>query len=397
MTLITSENTCLARLKRRRKLWLRVHLWLGLLFGIYLAVIGLTGSILAFYPEIDEWLTPELLIVNPPSPNAEYKPLADIFSASVTAMPSQAKQAFAVYPRNAEAAFRIRYAMPIRTDATEFWEVSVDPYTTKVLGKRLRWSNDQIFPTTFIDFTFILHYSLLLGERGGLVVSIIGALTIISVLTGLIVWWPLTGKWTQALTIKRKASVERLTFDIHKTGGIYLAAVLLPVLFSGIYITVPKHVVPVVELFSPVTYRYWFKSLPNPVMPSLVMVDAAAIANSLYPGGRIQVIYGATQPTSTFTVCKDGIKHAASLLHRRCVVLDRYSGKILDIDDPTIGTAGEVFTQWQWSLHSGQVFGMFGRILVCLSGLCCPLLFVTGVVRWVHKRRVNHRAIRGNS
>jgi hypothetical protein len=29
--------------------------------------------------------------------------------------------------------------------------------------------------------------------------------------------------------------------------------------------------------------------------------------------------------------------------------MDRYSGKILDVGDPTIGTAGEVFTHWQWS------------------------------------------------
>jgi len=64
--------------------------------------------------------------------------------------------------------------------------------------------------------------------------------------------------------------------------------------------------------------------------------------------------------------------------------MDRYSGKILDVGDPTIGTAGEVFTHWQWS---GQAFGMTGRILMFLSGLACPVLFVTGVIRWLQKRR----------
>ncbi|MGD7034064.1 PepSY-associated TM helix domain-containing protein [Methylotuvimicrobium buryatense] len=382
----------LARLKRRRKLWLSIHLWLGLLFGTFIAVIGLTGSILAFYPEIDEWLAPGLLTVKPPFADATYKPLVDIIAASVPEMPGEAKQAHMQYPQNAEAACRIRYAVPIAHGATEFWEVSVDPYTAEVIGKRLRWSSHQLFPTTFIDFIFILHYSLLLGEYGELAVSVISALTIISVLTGLIVWWPLTGKWRQALTIKRKASAERLIFDLHKTSGIYSAAVLLPVLFSGIYITVPKYVVPVVELFSPATYRYWFHSNPNINLASLGMADAVKIAEREYPSGRLQVIYGATKPDSTFTVCKDGVKQAGSLLRRRCVVIDRYSGEILDIDDPTIGSAGEVLSHWQWPLHSGQAFGMTGRILVCLSGLLCPLLFVTGVVRWRHKCRASHKA-----
>jgi uncharacterized iron-regulated membrane protein len=385
----------LARLKHRRKFWLRVHLWLGLLLGAYIAAIGLTGGILAFHTEIDEWLLPEYLIVKKPFPNAAYKPLSDIIAASAVAMPSVAKLNLAHYPHNPEAAYKLRYAIPATGEATDFWEVYVDPYSAQVLGKRLRWSTARLFPLPFIDFVFLLHYSLLLGEYGELAVSIIAALAIISTLTGLIVWWPLTGKWRQALTIKRKASAERLTFDLHKTAGFYSAAVLLPVLFSGIYITVPKYVVPVVELFSPATYRYWFKSDPDTGLLSLSMADAATIAERLYPEGRLQVIYGATKPDSTFTVCKTGIERAGSWLDRRCVVMDRYSGKILDIDDPTMGSAGEVLSHWQWPLHSGRAFGMTGRLLVCLSGLTCPLLFITGAVRWLQKRKAR-RAVRNS-
>jgi uncharacterized iron-regulated membrane protein len=117
------------------------------------------------------------------------------------------------------------------------------------------------------------------------------------------------------------------------------------------------------------------------------MAQAVAIADKRYPTGRPDWIYGATSPTSTYTVCKNGVEESGSILHRRCVVMDRYSGKILDEDDPTIGTAGEVFTQWQWPLHSGHAFGWMGRILVFLSGLACPVLFVTGVLRWLQKRR----------
>lgn len=141
-------------------------------------------------------------------------------------------------------------------------------------------SSDSPFPKTFINFIFELHYALLLGESPGyVIVSSISALLIISVLTGLIVWWPLTGRWLQALIIKRKASTERFMFDLHKTVGFYSALVLLPVLFSGIYMDIPEHVVPVVELFSPVTYRYWFHSTAIPDATPITMAQAVAIAN----------------------------------------------------------------------------------------------------------------------
>ncbi|MDP2902415.1 MAG: PepSY-associated TM helix domain-containing protein [Methylovulum sp.] len=370
-----APNTRLNQLKARRKHWLAVHLWLGL----FLSIFGITGSILVFHAELNERLNPKLLTVSVPETNPVYQPLANIFQAGHAAMPEPAQHTFANYPRNETAALKLMYALPAAKGDTENWEVYVNPYTAQVIGKRLMTSSDSFIPHTFIGFVFELHYALLLGEEVGYtVVGIMGALLIISVLTGLILWWPLTGKWRQALTIKRKASPERLNFDLHKTSGFYTTVVLIPVLFSGVYMDIPEHVVPVLEVFSPVTYRYWFKSTPQYNIQAITMAQAVAIANQRYSTGRADWIYGATQPTGTYAVCKDGVADSGSFSHRRCVVIDQYSGKILDVDDPAIGTVGEVFTHWQWPLHSGQAFGWTGRILVFLSGLACPVLSGTG-------------------
>ncbi len=385
-----SPNQRLSRLKTRRKHWLAVHLWLGLSLGLLLSIYGITGSILVFYEEIDEWLNSEILIVKPPEHSSAYQSLAAIFEAGRKAMPMQAKHVFATYPRNGQAAFKLRYAVATADGAREIWQVAVDPYTAMVTGKRLQDRSDSIIPKTFVDFMFKLHYALLIPSQdiSTVVVGLSGALLMISVLTGLIVWWPLTGRWRQALIVKAKSGSVRYNYDLHKISGFYTALVILPVLFSGIYMVLPHNVVPVLELFSPVTYRYWFQSTPPPGnAQSIGMDQAVAIAKQRYPTGRPHFIYGAPGPTKTYTVCQNGVDAPGSLLHRRCVVMDRYSGKILDVDDPAIGTAGEVFTHWQWPLHSGQAFGWTGRILVFLSGLACPVLFVTGVIRWLQKRK----------
>lgn len=395
-----TRSIALSRLKARRKQWMKVHLWLGLGLGFLLSIYGITGSFLVFYAEIDEWLHPQLLVVEQPA-HGQYRPLAEIFAAGKSAMPPTAKQSVATYPRNAGAAFKLRYQLSLAAEETEQWLVAVDPYTARVTGTMLLDRSTDWLPATFINFMFELHYALLIpsDEISTAVVGVSAALLIVSTLTGLIVWWPLTGHWRNALTFKTGAGKVRFNYDLHKTSGFYTALVLLPVLFSGVYLVLPHNVVPVLELFSPVTYRYWFQSKPPyPNAPAIAMDQAVAIALNQYPQGRPHWIYGAPNLSQTYTVCQDGVDAPGSILQRRCTVIDRYSGKILDLDDPSLptATAGEVFTHWQWPLHSGQVFGMAGRILVFITGLACPVLFATGVIRWLQKRRSGTKAVRQN-
>ena len=72
------------------------------------------------------------------------------------------------------------------------------------------------------------------------------------------------------------------------------------------------------------------------------------------------------------------------------------AGEILKVYDRGTGSGGDVFLDWQWPLHSGHAFGWTGRILVFLSGLACPILYVTGVIRWLQKRRVKKHLALGS-
>jgi uncharacterized iron-regulated membrane protein len=68
------------------------------------------------------------------------------------------------------------------------WHVYVNPYTRQVLSKHLIKKAEDIFPSAFIPFVFRLHFALLAGETGGIIVGIMGVMLLLSVLAGLIVW-----------------------------------------------------------------------------------------------------------------------------------------------------------------------------------------------------------------
>lgn len=378
----------LGRLKARRKHWLKVHLYLGLFAGAILVIIGLTGSILVFFQEIDAWLNPALMHVEASSEGREaYRPLAEIVSSADAAMPSASQRSFIFYPQNVDQAFWITYQEPsIASRQTDTFNVFVNPYTAKVTGTRVWYHASNPLEHSLMGFIFKLHYSLLFGNNGALLVGILGVLLTVSVLTGLIVWWPLTGKWRQALTIKPRSGAERMNHDLHKTCGFYSAPVLLAVLISGVYFNLPEQFIWLVERFSPISQPKDFTSSPRQNRPTISIDRAFEQIRHRYPDEQIYlfIIPNTVKAAYMFSLMKP---IAGVFTGRHQIIIDQYSGEIIGDLSPTAGSRGQMFVQWQWSLHSGRAMGMTGRILVCLSGLVCTMLYATGVIRWLQKRK----------
>ncbi len=393
----------LARLKTRRKLWLDLHLYLGLIAGAILAIVGLTGSIEVFFVELQEILNAEQIVIAA-SPDSQIKPhtLDDIVAAAETVKPQGGRLFKVYYPRKPDVAYKLLYFVRDAGQANngDGYYIFVDPYTAQAKGVQLWHPKDRYWGRPFISFIMQLHWCLLLGKTGGILVGILAALSIISVLTGLIVWWPLTGKFKQALTFKKRAGAVRFNFDLHKAVGFYSAIVLLPVLFSGIYMNLPEQVNVLVKLFSPVNRPTAFNTIPVEIhsrppqagQQAISLSAAEAIVQKRYPAGRLWMLNAPKDKEDVYKIMKDGVTEISRFTGYRDFAIDQYSGDILKVYERGTGSAGDVFLDWQWPLHSGKAFGWTGRILVFLSGLACPVLYVTGVIRWLQKRNARKKA-----
>lgn len=372
--------------RARRKAWLQVHLWLGLCAGIVLSIAGVTGSLLVFHHEIDEWLYPQSLLVADRGGEAAYRPIAELQEAAAGALPAGARLAGATYPRHDGAAFSFRYTVPSPSGGRDVVQVLVDPYAGTVTGTIKRREAGRVLPATFVGFMFELHYALLAGATGEIVLGVFSVAIVFSLLTGLIVWWPLDGKWGRALTVKPGAGPVRRNYDLHQTAGFYFLPVLLAVLVSGIYWVLPRQFMAVIHVLSPDTVRRYDVMPAAGGNPGAIPLETAIrTVTERFPDGRPSWLYIPNDRRPTYTVCQEGIA-TARFADRRCSVLDAGSGEILHVEESGRGTAGDSFLAWQWPLHSGQAFGWPGRVLIALCGLACPLIFATGFLRWRHKR-----------
>jgi uncharacterized iron-regulated membrane protein len=400
MTIEKSTAGQLNRLKARRKLWLDVHLYLGLIAGAILAVVGLTGGILVFYQEMQEVLNPELAVVSaPPERQKKWHTLDAIVAAAETAKPQGSRFFKVYYPRKPGVAYKLLYFVRDAKLANngDGYYIFVDPYRAQVQGVQFWHPKDKYWGRPLVSFIMQLHWCLLLGKTGGMLNGIWAALSIISLLTGLIVWWPLTGKFKQALTFKRHASAVRFNFDLHKTFGFYSTIVLLPVLFSGIYMVLPDRVNVLVKLFSPIDRPNAYSTIPLNIHSSspqagqqaISVSEVEAVVQERYPAGKLWMLNAPKDRQDVYTVMKNDVSEISRFTGYRDFAVDQYSGEILKVYDRGTGSVGDVFLDWQWPLHSGHAFGWMGRILVFLAGLACPVLYVTGVIRWLQKRKVN--------
>ena len=84
-----------------------------------------------------------------------------------------------------------------------------------------------------------LHASFLAGPTGRMVNGIGAFAVLLSVLTGLIVWWPGIARWRRSLVLRRGVAWRRTVWDLHSAAGIWSAAFVVVFAVSGIYLCYP--------------------------------------------------------------------------------------------------------------------------------------------------------------
>lgn len=365
-----------------RKILLKIHLYIALGIGVLLVLAGVTGSLLVYKQALDKWLNPELLLV---TPEGNYKPYFDLIEAANDVSPIKDPPHHLYLPRNEEDSLIVRYQVKHPGEGHQahnhhFYEVMVNPYSGNVLGHRDR---DDALMTIILQ----LHYKLLSGDNGKLVMGIVALLALILTVTGIYLWWPKLSRLKQAFVIKRAASTQRFNYDLHKTTGIYSAVILFAVALSGVYFNLPQIFKPVINYFSTVT------EIPRDMKSSgnagvaLSPENVIGIMQAQFPGGiDVQRIFLPAGKDGAYMV--SGHQPAEFTENGRTLVwVDQYSGKVIDIRDPHKLNAGDAFINLQLALHNGEILGQTGQILVLIAGFTPLGLMITGVVIWLRKRK----------
>lgn len=359
-----------------RKVLLKLHKYAGLIFGVLLSLIGVSGSLLVFDHAIDEALTPELRS----DPSAVLIELESVINAAREAAPSEATLSRLYLSRAAGSPHVARF--PGGADDGKALEVSIAPDSADVLAVRV-WGN---YPMTWL---YSFHHSLTAGQTGKYIVGTMGIALLFFCLSGIVIWWPRRGQWRGAMRIERHKGAMRLNYDLHKFIGIFFSVLLGLSAFTGIGLIFHGPMEAAVNFVSPVTKLPSPSSSPrNKIETQVISADiAVAKASAIFPGATLKRIYLPNSDTASYQLLLTQSEEAWTNYGASKVWVDQYTGEVLASWNPLTAPMGNKFLIWQFPLHSGDALGLGGRWLLLITGITPTVLFGSGVYLWWKKRQ----------
>jgi uncharacterized iron-regulated membrane protein len=369
--------------KKLRNSIFNLHRYISLAAGLIAIVIGLTGSLIVFMPEINQsQLHQQIGAILPKGERLPLESILDNVKATYSSYAEMALQR--VYlPTKIDDPFSVAIAI----QGNDWVEVYVNPYTGKILGDSLHPNAIQ----NLFQIIYKLHTSLKLGDLGVQIVGYVGLLMCIIAITG-IVLWPGWRKLIAGFKIKWDAHPKRLYFDLHKVVGIITAIFLLFTFFTGFAWNL-AYVDPVVRAitFSPSLPE--LVSKPVSGQSPLPLTQQVKTAQLALPDGVVKLINLTADPKAPLSLWmklpQEQQQYGASHIY-----LDQYSGEVLRIENSSKVALGDKILNSFEPLHYGYFGGLPTRIFYVFVGFAPLVLFTTGFVMWRYRRPQNQKVDR---
>lgn len=334
------------------------HRRLALTMAPLLLLQALTGSVLLFRTEIARTIDPRAMVRSSSAPDA---PISTLTARTEAALPGFRVTRLFLPATPRDTAFAL-----LADDQGSARYAAVDPGNGALLAAGGIWR----FP---LEAALQLHYRLM-DAKVGMTVILANALALMILsITGTAFWWPGRKRAIKALAIRAAAPPRARLRQWHRSTGILLA---LPVLFSattGLLLILP-------DLAEPAGVA----ASPTPTPGADAIDQAVARAAAAFPGEPIRDIRfpQADRIDVNFLAPQHGPRavDVASVSLSGGQLLKR----IPAAENPAL---------WMTvlPLHTGDSFGIGGRIILLVEAIALIFLACSGPLMWWHARRPRRR------
>ncbi len=356
----------------------RIHLWLGLITGLIVFVVAITGCIYVFQDEIKDQVF-DWRKVEPK--NISYVPPSSLRSSVSERFPG-ASNAFVIYSgKNRPASV---YGV---FEETEYY-FHFNPYTGEFL-------HAQNFNEDFFDIVRRLHmYLLLPKEIGRQIVGISTLIFILMLITGVVLWWPKKFRnLKQSLKFKLKGRWRRINYDLHNVSGFYIHIIAFIIAVTGLYFSYDWVSEGLYKLGN-LGREYKSDKVVQEVAPAESLSSKNPIDVAFYKSIELipeQDMYfvwdnGENSPISTGAYPK-----SLNFDHQSNFYFHPQTAELLQTHYYSEKSPGMQLQEMSYGLHTGQYFDLPGKIIVFIAGIFVASLPITGFLVWYgRKNRLAH-------
>ncbi|HSC54922.1 MAG TPA: PepSY-associated TM helix domain-containing protein [Phnomibacter sp.] len=362
-----------------KKLIRKIHLWLGLISGPLVFLLGITGCILAFELEIRN--------ATEPFRKVQVENRAHLPPSTLKAIAEKhldAKLALGVeYPGEGKAATAMYY------DEEHYEIVFLNPYSGEVL-KHKNMNND--FFRIILDGHFYLWLPHHIGQP---ILASATLVFVVMMISGLILWWPKNkGARKQRFTIKWNVRWRRKNYDLHYVLGFYMTWISIFIALTGLVFGFQWFAKSVYWVTSGGQEKLEDK---HPLSDTTQTATVANMADYLWqeyskkakPHESVGVYFAhlASDPIEVVINHQPGTYYNSDFLH-----FDQYTGKLVPAQGSYEGAfahakLADKIVRMNYDIHVGAVLGLPGKILAFFASLIAASLPITGFLIWWGRRK----------
>ena len=365
---------------RKSIFWL--HLSAGLSAGLIVAVMSATGAAIAFEEEILGWIDRDVRTVAVPK-HATPLTLDEIDAAVKTQRP-ELRITNRIVPRAANQAYEFR--------AGRVGAVYVNPYTGQVLEPKSKAAHD------FLHKLEEWHRWLGMEGKGRatgkLITGVANLLFLFLCVTGVYMWWPRSWKpraWRPAIWFVARLGGRARDFNWHNVFGCWSAIVLIAIVTSGVVMSfqwanrlvftlageqVPQRgnvqqAGPRVDVPPPEPGR---DKLSRDAVVQRVAAQFPQWESIAFDSGQQRGERSAIEPINVVVSSKAAFQTRGRIQ----LAIDPYRGNVLSkvgFEDQSRGTRARI---WLRFLHTGEAFGLLGKVIATIATLASLFLVYTG-------------------
>ena len=357
-----------------RPLFLQIHRWCGLTVGWVILLMAVTGASIVFRPELEPMLNRDLLTV----PTCTARVPLDTLAANAAASRPAATLDYVRIVAGRAGEPRMPSAMVRFTDQAF---VYANPCTGQVLGERSRYGGLLGTLEQIHRFRFMNNGSLITGSSAI-------AFGLLLVGGGIALWWPRTRRgWRHAFTLRSGPRGAVSTFRLHRLVGPCAGTILLSMVLTGLPWAYDWYAHGIYTVAgSPQPAREPESAVPPPGATHLPLETFWRTALSLSPEPQDALLHipeKRRDAVEIYLIDRDAPHPNA----RTMLFMDAYTGKVLRFVPYAKSSLGHKAYFWALSWHTGEVGGVFGKLLLLFAAMSVPVLAYTGLRNFLRRKQ----------
>ena len=385
----TTELTLSGRFVRStkvKKVAFNLHKYVGVVAGVYMLIMSLTGIVLVFHDELSEWLNP----YSPKIQGTERASFDRIFQNCETASPG----------------FKFKNMM-----------VDLDNHPTLVFGnhadgRKITCEANQFTgeflkvrdENQILKFITDLHFNLLSGTNGRTANGIGGVILLMLTITGLMIWWRSINSFKTLFKLRpeRKNNAPPVSWlsaivikNAHALFGVCFTPFLIIWSISGFYFGFPTFTEQCLNPILPVASQNKTSAEPSikpntdPSAKSRSADELVRAAQNAAPGfDFVTRIAMQDKRKKLARIWLAKTERETNSAKEKCqVFLDPTSATVVSVSRAENPLAGDVFLQTLTKLHFGTIGGIYTKCAWVVAGCIPAILSISGWLIFAYKSK----------